>query len=447
MDISRIKKNFPIFKKLPLEKESMRRPLGMLFLAGAFLSAILAFNVYSGMRSSREQQLAEGAASLGKQEPVHSSVSLSTPEAVENDAAAGASDQLTMYERTRPNFGEKVYEEAGRKGAVDPGIDGSLAAKDSIEARKRVSSLKEGTPSLKDSPSGLQGGPTSSGNPLIDAVHQADGVQGPSLSSSSENEELRKARQQAEEARKRLIAAGIDPDTGKPFIQPSPSSQTLAPQPSTAAATDNASGSSSPATPSEDPFKSVPRVVVRSSGGVSSLGSGWEDSSESVGSINSVSSPEPAGEAAHPFKVMFSKDEKLSSGDRVTLRLLEEMLIDDVRLPENSPLSGIVSISGNRLHITVNSVKIGDRIFALNFVAYDTDAEQGIYCRQTDAARGLRQGVDEAGSVLSSALVTGIAGYSGRLVSSGASILRSTNGNETVHVSSGYQFFLIRNQN
>ena len=59
--------------------------------------------------------------------------------------------------------------------------------------------------------------------------------------------------------------------------------------------------------------------------------------------------------AKRPFRCMFVKDQKLKSGQRVTLRLLEDYNTDGIRIPANTHLAAICKI-GDRLELQVRSL-------------------------------------------------------------------------------------------
>ena len=99
--------------------------------------------------------------------------------------------------------------------------------------------------------------------------------------------------------------------------------------------------------------------------------------------------------AKRPFKCMFVRDQKLTSGQRVTLRLLEDYVEGGVRIPANTHLAAICKI-GDRLELQVRSLEINGRIIPLALDAYDTDGLQGIYCPETSASKGAKQAGNDA---------------------------------------------------
>jgi len=77
----------------------------------------------------------------------------------------------------------------------------------------------------------------------------------------------------------------------------------------------------------------------------------------------------------------------------VLLRTLENVVIDGVSLPKNTPVYGIVSFAPNRVLIDILS--IGN--VPLSFKAYDfEDNREGIYIENTFRAEATREVVDDA---------------------------------------------------
>lgn len=144
-----------------------------------------------------------------------------------------------------------------------------------------------------------------------------------------------------------------------------------------------------------------------------------------------------------PILCMFMRDEKIRSGQRITLRILEDTVIESVHIPANTHLQGVCRIS-ERMEISVRSLDMGGRILHLDLEALDTDGSRGIYCSELRGSgrEAVNQGVSTASSLLGGKL--------GRIasdaVSLGASLIRSKTGEITVSVPAGYTFYLARRQ-
>ena len=242
----------------------------------------------------------------------------------------------------------------------------------------------------------------------------------------------------AEERHRELYRKyGIDPDTMQPIEEKTPDKAAGSSSPS--ANLTQSANASAPEQPNE-PEKA--RVQVRKSGGVSAFGLNGDASSSSLSSLGEEDmfvNDDPS----HPFKVKFAYDEKVSSGQRVTIRLCEDMVIDGVLIPVNTHLFATCQV-GERLKLNVSSIDINGKIYSLNYTAYDNDGAEGLYCPQSEASQIAKEAGEQASQIAQTAISSAITGYPGRIFQSGASIVRSRNGKVTVSVTAGYTFYLIR---
>ena len=150
-------------------------------------------------------------------------------------------------------------------------------------------------------------------------------------------------------------------------------------------------------------------------------------------------------DSKRPFRCMFIRDEKLKEGQRVTLRLLETYEENGIRIPANSHLNAICKI-GNRLELNVKSVEMNGKIIPLNLCAYDTDGLKGIYCPETSSNKNAKKAENDALSA-SGATFGGLVGdIANTIIRTGVNIARSSSGEVSVNVSSGYEFFLVKSE-
>lgn len=170
------------------------------------------------------------------------------------------------------------------------------------------------------------------------------------------------------------------------------------------------------------------------------------DSWSGRGGISSLDGEaEQEVEEDRPVRCMFVRDEKLKSGQRVTLRLLEDAVVGGVVIPRDSHVSALCTIR-DRLYLTVSSVEMNGRIRSLGLEGYDTDGSRGIYCPSVDgsAARTAR---DVALNIGQSALRGSIGNIASSVLRTGAGIIRSSSGNTTtVTVPSGYTIYLMKEE-
>lgn len=100
---------------------------------------------------------------------------------------------------------------------------------------------------------------------------------------------------------------------------------------------------------------------------------------------------------SHPqmIKAIIDEDVKAVDGSRVRLRLLDNIIIEDVRIPKGTYLYAIMSGFGSkRVKGTVESVMSGDRILPIRLSLYDTDGLEGLYVPESN----FRETVKDIGS-------------------------------------------------
>jgi len=169
-------------------------------------------------------------------------------------------------------------------------------------------------------------------------------------------------------------------------------------------------------------------------------------SSSSADGIISYLDDEPSSASEpgiRPFRCMFVRDQKLVSGQRVSLRLLEDAVLDGVTIPANTHLSAICKI-GERLELQVRSLDLGGRIIPLSLEAYDGDGLPGIYCPETSAAKNSRKASDDAISQAGTTFGGLVGDIASTVIRTGASIAKSATGEVSVSIVSGYEFYLVK---
>ena len=149
------------------------------------------------------------------------------------------------------------------------------------------------------------------------------------------------------------------------------------------------------------------------------------------------------GYGVRPLRCMFVRDQKLTSGQRVTLRLLEDYSDGGVRIPANTHLSAICKI-GDRLELSVRSLEMGGRIVPLALDAYDTDGLPGIYCPETASSKASRQASDDAISTAGRTCGGLVGDLANTVLRTGATIAKSATGEVSGSVVNGYEFYLVK---
>ena len=191
-----------------------------------------------------------------------------------------------------------------------------------------------------------------------------------------------------------------------------------------------AAGAAQAGTPTESP-RTVALDTWGGGSGISSL----DEPAQMAGELDGL----------RPVKCMFIRDEKVKSGQRVTLRLLEDVVIGGVLIPRDSHLSALCSIK-DRLYLSVSSIELNGRICQVALDVYDSDGTLGVYCPDVDnsAARTAR---DEALNIGQTAVRGSIGSVASSVLRTGAGLIRSASGGTpSVTVPSGYTVFLMKTQ-
>ena len=183
--------------------------------------------------------------------------------------------------------------------------------------------------------------------------------------------------------------------------------------------------------------------------------------SEDDGIISSLRDPSDDGVVHYagkinskPVKATFLKTGKIISGERVTIRLMDDLkLSNGLTIPANTHITGTCSFN-KRLKINVTMLHFNGRMFPVDISVYDNDGTEGIYCPAAgEGEKAGKKAKEVAGDVLSSAgsvfgsVMTGNV-FAGRAVESGIRQATSSvrgDGTVEVQVSAGYQFYVFEN--
>lgn len=79
------------------------------------------------------------------------------------------------------------------------------------------------------------------------------------------------------------------------------------------------------------------------------------------------------------IQVCIDRNQTISDGQSISLRLLVPIQVGDIIIPKNSLVAGKGSIQGERLLITVNSIEYDKMIFDVDLKAYDIDGQLGVF--------------------------------------------------------------------
>ena len=167
-----------------------------------------------------------------------------------------------------------------------------------------------------------------------------------------------------------------------------------------------------------------------------------------VGGVNN----QDEGTVIAPVKATFLKHENIYSGNRVMMRLMQDLLLSDgTFMPANTHISGICSI-GERMNIHINTISQGGKIYYVEMDVFDNDGTEGIYCpavvenAQRKSARSVGRQVGQTGSQVIGSIASVANPYVGRIAQAGANGLLAffdREGNLSITISPGYEFYIF----
>lgn len=103
---------------------------------------------------------------------------------------------------------------------------------------------------------------------------------------------------------------------------------------------------------------------------------GYED----VGGFYTIDEPEKAEqEVQNTMTAVIPEDQTLVVGATITLRLTQDAVINGVTIPRDNPVYGVVTINGDRMGVTVSSIRYRQAIYPVSLQVYDMDGLPGIH--------------------------------------------------------------------
>jgi conjugative transposon TraM protein len=90
------------------------------------------------------------------------------------------------------------------------------------------------------------------------------------------------------------------------------------------------------------------------------------------------------------------ESQTLVTGADIKLRLTSDMYIDGTLIPAGSPLTGMASLSGERLRVEITSVRYQNAIYPVKLSVYDVDGVNGIYIPGSIGRDVSKQSADQA---------------------------------------------------
>jgi hypothetical protein len=105
-----------------------------------------------------------------------------------------------------------------------------------------------------------------------------------------------------------------------------------------------------------------------------------------------------AGEGT--IEAVVARAQTLVSGESVELRLAEDAVVNKVRIPVGTLITGKASLSGERLQVVVSSIRLGPSVVPVSLEVVDLDGVAGIREEGSMNRDAAKQSADEAISTL-----------------------------------------------
>ncbi|MDP4260109.1 MAG: conjugative transposon protein TraM, partial [Bacteroidota bacterium] len=82
--------------------------------------------------------------------------------------------------------------------------------------------------------------------------------------------------------------------------------------------------------------------------------------------------------ATNTIPAVVEEDQELTAGSTLVLRITEEETVNGVAIPRNTLIYGIVSLNGERMNVSIPSIRCGAAIYPVSLQVYDLDGLPGI---------------------------------------------------------------------
>lgn len=102
-------------------------------------------------------------------------------------------------------------------------------------------------------------------------------------------------------------------------------------------------------------------------------------------------------DTAPTIRACVAQTQVVRVGSTIALRLLEPVRIDGEVIPRNTPIYGAVSVTSDRLRVTVTSIEYRGRIFQVQAEAYDLDGQPGINVPNSRERTALKEALASVG--------------------------------------------------
>lgn len=145
------------------------------------------------------------------------------------------------------------------------------------------------------------------------------------------------------------------------------------------------------------------------------------------------------------IKAVVHETQTLVNGSTIKLRLLDAVYINGQYLPKDQFVFGIANLSGERLNISINSIRNDNMLFPVELSVYDMDGLPGIYIPGAISRDVAKQSGDR--SLQGIGLTTMDPSFGAQAASAGIELTKNLVGKKIklvkVQVKAGYQIMLL----
>jgi hypothetical protein len=101
---------------------------------------------------------------------------------------------------------------------------------------------------------------------------------------------------------------------------------------------------------------------------------------EEMEGFYSIDEPEKVDPIAqNAITAVIPEDQTLVAGATITLRLTQDAVIGGITIPRDNPVYGLIAMNGDRMGVTVSSIRFRQGIYPVSLQVYDMDGLPGIH--------------------------------------------------------------------
>lgn len=174
------------------------------------------------------------------------------------------------------------------------------------------------------------------------------------------------------------------------------------------------------------------------------------DNNEATGRFNEVKIDGVSTTRRNTIKACISQNMTIEDGQRIMLRLLEPLVVDNTVVPRSHIIAGKVKLQSDRLQVDVNTIEYEGKIIPVKLTVYDSDGIEGLYCHTTasqsatkelagNVANGIASGISvstSAGSQLAQGVTRGVFTTAGQVLQKNVRKVK-------IHVKENYEVMLF----